>query len=114
MDHYFPEHSKAFMEAINAIRGRPVALLGHVRPDGDCIGSQVGLARCLRELGFDAVCYNHHEVPQNCRSFVGDTPFFVDEDGVDPSRVAIAVDCADHKRLGPVLQEAFPRGLPEH
>jgi phosphoesterase RecJ-like protein len=108
MDHYFPEHSKAFMEAINAIRGQSVALLGHVRPDGDCIGSQVGLARCLRDMGFDAVCYNHHEVPQNCRSFVGDTPFFVDEHGVDTSRVAISVDCADHKRLGPVLQEAFP------
>jgi phosphoesterase RecJ-like protein len=96
------------MEAIEGIRGRPVAILGHVRPDGDCIGSQVGLARCLRDLGFDVVCYNHHKVPSNCASFVGDTPFFMDEEGVDTSRVAISVDCADRKRLGPVLQEAYP------
>lgn len=96
------------MQAIEGIRGRPVAVLGHVRPDGDCIGSQVAVARVLREMGFDAVCYNHHQVPSNCASFVGDTPFFMDEAGVDSSRVAISVDCADRKRLGPVLQEAFP------
>jgi phosphoesterase RecJ-like protein len=105
---YFPKHSAAFTKAIEGIRGRPVAVLGHVRPDGDCIGSQVAVARVLRELGFDAVCYNHHQVPSNCSSFVGDTPFFVDEAGVDASRVAISVDCADRKRLGPVLQEAYP------
>jgi phosphoesterase RecJ-like protein len=106
---YFPKHSAAFMQAIEGIRGRPVAVLGHVRPDGDCIGSQVAMARVLREMGFDAVCYNHHKVPENCASFVGDTPFFVDEEGVDTSRVAISVDCADRKRLGPVLQEAYPQ-----
>lgn len=105
---YFPKHSTAFIEAIEGIRGRPVAVLGHVRPDGDCIGSQVAVARVLREMGFDAVCYNHHSVPSNCASFVGDTPFHVDETGVDTSRVAISVDCADRKRLGPVLQEAYP------
>ncbi|MFO7726450.1 MAG: bifunctional oligoribonuclease/PAP phosphatase NrnA [Oceanipulchritudo sp.] len=108
MKAYFPDHSRAFMEAIEAIRGRPVAVLGHVRPDGDCIGSQVALARCLRQMGFDAVCYNHHEVPANCASFVGDTPFHVDSEGVEKERLAISVDCADRKRLGPILQEAFP------
>lgn len=109
MAKYFPEHSDAFLKAIEGIRGKPVAVVGHVRPDGDCIGSQVGVARCLREMGFDAVCYNHHKVPDNCASFVGDTPFFMDENGVESNRIAISVDCADHRRLGPVLQEAFPR-----
>jgi phosphoesterase RecJ-like protein len=108
MGDYFPEHSNEFKEALKGIEGKPVAILGHVRPDGDCIGSQVGLARSLRGLGFDVVCYNQHRVPQNCASFVGDTPFFLAEDGVDTSRVAITVDCADRKRLGEVLQEAYP------
>lgn len=108
MASYFPDHSPLFREAVEAIRGKRVAVLGHVRPDGDCIGSQVAMARCLREMGFDAVCYNHHQVPSNCSSFVGDTPFFLDEKGVDRDRVAISVDCADRKRLGPVLGEAFP------
>lgn len=108
MNAYFPEHSAAFQAAIEGIRGRPVAILGHVRPDGDCIGSQVGLARCLRQQGFDAVCYNHHPVPRNCASFVRDTPFFVDEAGVEAFRIPLTVDCADRTRLGPVLQEVFP------
>lgn len=108
MRDYFPEHSPLMREAIEAIRGRPVAVLGHVRPDGDCIGSQVAMARSLRQMGFDAVCYNHHSVPANCASFVGDTPFLRDEDGVEAHRLAISVDCADRRRLGPVLEEAFP------
>ncbi len=108
MDKYFPEHSEVFKEAIGAIKGKPVAILGHIRPDGDCIGSQVGLARCLRAQGFDVVCYNEHIVPPNCSSFVGDTPFFQAEAGVDPGRIAISVDCADRKRLGQILQDAYP------
>lgn len=108
MNKYFPEHSDQFQQAIEDLKGKPVAILGHVRPDGDCIGSQVGLARCLRDQGFDVVCYNEHVVPPNCSSFVGDTPFFRAEEGVDTGRVAISVDCADRKRLGSTLQEAYP------
>ena len=106
---YFPEHSVAFKAALGRIEGRPVAVLGHLRPDGDCIGSQVGLARVLRAMGEDVVCYNHHAVPLNCRKFVGDTPFFEDAGGVDANRVAISVDAADRGRLGPRLQEAYPQ-----
>jgi phosphoesterase RecJ-like protein len=97
------------MNAIAGLRGKPLAVLGHVRPDGDCIGSQVGLARALRAMGFDVVCYNQHSVPRNCAAFVADTPFFKAEHGVDAGRVAITVDCADRKRLGGILQEAYPR-----
>lgn len=105
---YFAEESAAFKRALEALPGERVAVLGHVRPDGDCIGSQVAMARVLRERGLDVVCYNHHRVPPNCAAFVADTPFFEDGDGVEADRVAISVDCADRKRLGPVLQEAFP------
>lgn len=106
---YFPYHSAAFNRALRSIVGRPVAVLGHLRPDGDCIGSQVGLARVLRAMGEEAVCYNHHPVPLNCRKFVGDTPFFEDGKGVETNRVAISVDAADRGRLGPRLQEAYPQ-----
>jgi phosphoesterase RecJ-like protein len=109
MSGYYPELTAAFAKAIESLRGRKVAVLGHVRPDGDCVGSQVGVARVLRASGIDAVCYNHHRVPPNCQSFVGDTPFLLDEEGVESDRVALSVDCADRKRLGPVLQEAFPQ-----
>ena len=107
MSSYFVEETRQFRAAIAALPGRRLAILGHVRPDGDCIGSQVGLARVLRAQGFDVVCYNQHPVPRNCSSFVADTPFFLAEDGIETDRVAISVDCADRKRLGVLLDAAF-------
>ena len=107
MGHYFPEQAEAFKHALDEIRGRKVAILGHVRPDGDCIGSQVGLARTMIAMGFDVVCYNQHPVPKNCMPFVGDTPFFLADESVEKDRVVITVDCADRKRLGAVLQAAY-------
>lgn len=106
---YFPQHMSCLKQALQAIGDRPVAIVGHIRPDGDCIGSQVGLARALIHQGFDVACYNEHSVPRNCQSFVRDTPFFKASDGIERDRVAITVDCADRTRLGTLLDEAFPR-----
>jgi phosphoesterase RecJ-like protein len=107
---YFPEKSPAFKKLLGEMRGRPVAVLGHMRPDGDCIGSQVGLTRILRALGVDAIAVNHDTVPRVLADFVGDTPWRRAADYQPaPGTVAACVDCADHSRLGPRLRELFPR-----
>ena len=100
-------------DLLRSLSGQRVAVLGHVRPDGDCIGSQVGLTRVLRALGADAFAINQHPVPGACTSFVGDTPFFLaDDPSLDlASAVAISVDCADRRRLGEDVQAAFPEIL---
>ena len=72
---YFPEESVRFRALLESLRGRKVAVLGHMRPDGDCIGSQVALARLLIAAGIPAVCVNRHAVPRTLKEFVGDTPF---------------------------------------
>lgn len=108
MAKYYPEKIQEFTEALEALDGKKVAVLGHLRPDGDCIGSQVAMARILRSRGIDAVCYNQHEVPSACRAFVGDTPFYLADDGVEEDRLAITMDCADRKRIGETLQNAYP------
>ena len=41
--------------ALLAVRGRCV-IVSHVRPDGDAIGSSLGLCRALRAAGREAVC----------------------------------------------------------
>ena len=85
-------------------------MLGHMRPDGDCIGSQVGLTRVLRALGVEAVAVNQDLVPRILKDFVGDTPFQkAAEYTPAPGTVAACVDCADHARLGPKLRPMFPR-----
>lgn len=107
---YFPQHSGAFKALLEGLRGGSVAVLGHMRPDGDCIGSQVGLTRVLRALGVDAVAVNNDTVPRVLADFVGDTPW-VKAAQYTPAAgtVAACVDCADHIRIGPRLREVFPR-----
>lgn len=86
---------------LRELQGRKVAVLGHVRPDGDCIGSQVALTRVLRAIGVDAVAVNEHTVPRNQKAFVGDTPFHQPQEVQDlAERTLISVDCASEKRLG--------------
>lgn len=104
---YFPELSPAFEDAVKRLKKHKVAVLGHVRPDGDCIGSQVAVTRILRQRGIDAIAVNHHQVPPMCRAFVGDTLFFLSTEADLDDRVAVTVDCADRKRLGELLNGAF-------
>lgn len=104
---YFPAPSAEFKSAVEALKGQRVAVLGHVRPDGDCIGSQVALCRVLRSQGIDAICVNQHPVPPFCEAFVQDTPFFLPAQADLAGRVAVTVDCADRRRLGEALQMAF-------
>ena len=74
-------------------------IVGHVRPDGDCIGSQLGLALALRNEGKKVTVWNKDSVPQKLK--------FLDPDGVfqKPKRgekfdCVIATDCASYARLG--------------
>ena len=97
---YYPELSPRFATALASLKGQRVAVFGHVRPDGDCIGSQVAMTRLLRAHEVDAIAVNEHEVPPMCEAFVGDTPFFLAADVDLSDRVLVTVDCADRKRLG--------------
>ena len=83
-------------------------MLGHRRPDGDCIGSQVALTRILRAIGINAIAVNNDPVPRTLQKFVGDTPF-TDPQGIEAGDYKIVtVDCADHARVGDELRERFP------
>jgi len=100
-----------FQKLLSAIDGRKVAVVGHARPDGDCIGSQVALARVLRSTGVDARCINADPVPRRLHFIGGDEPFTT-VDGLEGwDGVAIYVDCADQNRPGKRLRERFPTVL---
>lgn len=112
MKKYFPEESARFSALLERLDGKRVAVLGHVRPDGDCIGAQLALCRILRSRGIDAVCVNHHAVPYNLKGFVRDTPFFREEEFENDGRLAVSVDCGNLARLGKsLLAKAFPQGV---
>ena len=110
MGRFYPELSAAFARLLPTLAGRRVAVVGHARPDGDCIGAQVALARVLAAQGIDVVCVNPDPVPRRLR-FLAEGMRFLRTDEVlaapgDP--VAIFVDCADHARAGERLKARFP------
>lgn len=96
-----------------SVRGQKIAVIGHARPDGDCIGGQVALARVLLALGHDVICVNPDPVPRRLQFLVTGMNFLrTDAVLADPvQRVAIFVDCADHARGGERLKAKYPAPL---
>ncbi len=105
---FYPNESPRFAEAIEALKGHKVAVLGHQRPDGDCIGSIVAVVRLLQSQGIEAIGLNRDETPANLKAFVGDTPLMLSSEFEPNGHIAVTVDCADFKRVGDRLNELFP------
>jgi phosphoesterase RecJ-like protein len=106
---FYPELSDRFARLLASLAGRRVAVVGHARPDGDCIGSQVALARVLAAGGFDAVCVNADPVPRRLQFLSAGMGFLRTDEvpGREKDRAAIFVDCADHARAGERLKALF-------
>jgi phosphoesterase RecJ-like protein len=108
MEAFYPEFSPRFARFLADLQGRRVAVVGHARPDGDCIGSQVALARVLRARQIEVVCLNPDPVPRRLAFLVGDVPFMRAADFAATGHVAVYVDCADLDRPGEKLKAHFP------
>ena len=108
MEPFYPELSPRFAAYLEGLRGARIAVVGHARPDGDCIGSQVALARVLRARGHETVCVNSDPVPRRLRFLVGDIPFLRTPGTPGADQVAIFVDCSDADRPGRLVKEQFP------
>ena len=96
--------SSEILEAINNIKN--AAIITHIRPDADALGSACSMKLVLEKMGKTADIYCDSEIPSNY-SFIKYTnkinnPFNIDYDTV------ITVDCADMSRLGK-YQELFLR-----
>ena len=93
---------QSVVRIIEAIRdAKNICIVGHIRPDGDCIGSQLGLAMALKAEGKKVTVWNEDAMPSKLK--------FLDPDGLlqkpKPGRkfdCVIAVDCASFERLGAV------------
>ena len=116
MELFYPEFLPRFTGLLERLGGRPVAVVGHARPDGDCIGSQVALARVLRTLGRDVVCVNADPVPRRLQFLREDVPFVRPEGLAERDYGAVFVDCADHDRAGQSARTRFPApvGVVDH
>jgi phosphoesterase RecJ-like protein len=110
VEKFYPALSAEFARLLPSLAGRKIAIIGHARPDGDCIGSQVALARVLTARGHDVICVNPDPVPRRLRFLVTGVTFTRTDDVVATTadRAAIFVDCADHARGGERLKAHYP------
>lgn len=111
MEKLYPSLSAEFARLLASLAGRKVAVIGHARPDGDCIGSQVALARVLATRGLDVICVNPDPVPRRLVFLAQGMTFLnaAEAQGISDDRAAIFVDCADHARAGERLKALFPK-----
>ena len=84
-----------------------IAVTAHVRPDGDAVGSLLGLVLSLRSLGKQVTAILEDGVPSNL-TFLPCTETIIQPDGrVLDIDLAIAVDTATHVRIGEGVVKAF-------
>lgn len=88
---------------------KSIAIAAHVRPDGDAVGSVLGLALSLREMGKTVYALLEDGVPSNL-AFLPETPTVLSPPYADfDIDVAIALDTATHERVGPNTVAALGR-----
>lgn len=106
--------ARAFVQAIKP--GQRICITTHVNPDGDGLGSEVGLIHLLKGQGIDALVTNPSPTPERYDFLFRDLP------GVDRSHEAVkelrradlilVLDIADVGRLGMLSQTVLERGVP--
>jgi phosphoesterase RecJ-like protein len=95
-------HPKIIDRIIEGIRGsRTICIVGHIRPDGDCVGSQLGLALALQNEGKQVTCWNEDRIPQKYEFLDQDRIIQKPKSGLEFDCV-IATDAASLERLGSV------------
>ncbi len=93
-------HPKVIDRIIETIREHQTfCVVGHVRPDGDCIGSQLGLGMALQNEGKQVVCWNEDAAPAKLK-FLDPTGMFARPKRGESFDCVIATDCASFERLG--------------
>ena len=85
---------------------KSVVIISHVRPDGDAIGSQIALGACLQELGKLVTLINEDGCPSNLKFLVGSDKVLMPPERHIDADLCIALDTANHERLGAGCIEA--------
>jgi bifunctional oligoribonuclease and PAP phosphatase NrnA len=95
-------HPKIIDRILEAVRGcRTFCVAGHVRPDGDAVGSQLGLTLALKNEGKSVCCWNEDPLPQKFE-FLDPEHLFQRPKRGQRFDCVIATDAASFERLGSV------------
>lgn len=104
--HFIMSGNNSFSEITAALRDhQSFAVLSHVRPDGDAIGSQLAMGFMLEAMGKKVVYLNEDGLPDNL-TFLPGSERIAQPDGPVEIDVALALDTATKPRLGERVLEA--------
>ena len=102
-------HPKIIDRILEKIReSQTICIAGHIRPDGDCIGSELGLALALMKEGKEVACWNEDPLPQKY-AFLDPGHVVQKPKGAPEFDLVIALDCASFERLGTIGPAVEPR-----
>ena len=107
---FFPHFSQKFHAALPDNKEQPIVITGHMRPDGDCIGSMVGMGLALQASGYQVNIYNNDPIPRTLENFQGNISYTVADKQMNLSEnpFVIACDAADQERMGEQINHVFP------
>ncbi|MGL6194869.1 MAG: DHH family phosphoesterase [Thermoguttaceae bacterium] len=98
-----------FVKRINS--AKRILLTSHIRPDGDCIGSQVAICKALEHLGKEVRIINGHAVPPSLKFLDPENKILQLPDLTDEQRnwietidVFLVVDTSSWMQLGDMGQ----------
>ncbi len=95
-------HPKILDRIIEGLRqSQTVCVVGHIRPDGDCVGAQLGLAIALQNEGKQVCCWNEDPIPQKYE-FLDPAHLLQKPKPGQQFDCVIATDAASLERLGSV------------
>lgn len=102
------------LEAISAVLDSPtqISIVMHQRPDGDAIGSALGLAHYLKQLGHEVAVVTPTDYPANLKWLPGTEDVIIGPEGpsaeiIRSSHVLMCLDLNDLKRIEPLDQVAM-------
>jgi phosphoesterase RecJ-like protein len=102
---------KIIERILEGIRGSETfCVVGHIRPDGDCIGSQLGLSLALLGQGKKVCCWNQDPIPQKL-AFLDSRKLMGPPEPGHHFDCVIATDSASLERLGTVADFIKDRKL---
>lgn len=96
---------------IRALRGgRRWLIASHMNPDGDAIGSLIGLGGLMASVGFEVTLYNNSGVPEIYSFLPGSEEVVTDIEGPLEYDGIIILDSGNWRRIGPLADriEEFP------
>ncbi|ATW24207.1 DHH family phosphoesterase [Candidatus Formimonas warabiya] len=94
------------------LKSKHILITAHVLPDGDSIGSVIGLGLALESLGKNVTMVMQDKVPDMYRFLAGSNKIIFPAALTVPSDLAIFLDCTDFSRVGDDWFQPWIREIP--